>query len=498
MGANGAKRGRIAAGEADAEEISAGRDLPTADRDFHTCAALGFGATSAAAMDPILYVVLALLAIGGVFAWVVTSRRTALPQAEAPAALPPRRARGEPDGDTDAGDEAVEPDTVVGEDLREDEAAVAAPPVSSPVSPPASRPVAPAVVPPVVPVVPLPVDKPRVVAPAREAVPTEETRRYREGLAKTRGGFVTKLARLFRGKPKVDADLRDRVEEVLFTADIGTTAATKLLERVTETLDRRQVADADAVWAVIREECLRILDIHAPAPTYDVTPKPYVLLAIGVNGVGKTTTLGKLAARHVAAGRKVLLVAGDTFRAAAVEQLDVWARRVGCDLHKGAAKADPSSVIYEGIARGRREGFDVVLCDTAGRLHTKKELMDELAKVGRAAGKALAAGGAAPPSPSPTDRPDGGAHDIFLVLDATIGQNALAQAQMFKETMRFTGLVVTKLDGTAKGGVVLGICDELQIPIRYVGIGEGVDDLREFSAEAFTDALLDPGAAQPS
>jgi fused signal recognition particle receptor len=448
-------------------------------------------------MDPILYVVLALVAIGGVIAWVVTSRRGALPPAAEPAQLPPVRARGEPDGDTDAGDE-LEPDTIVGEDLaeavaepvaselqREPEAgAEAAPrPSRARTFTPPPRPGAqaqPAVT------VPLPIEKPRA-ATAKDLAraPADDAARFREGLAKTRGGFVDKLARLFRGKPKVDAALRDKVEEVLFTADIGTTTANKLLERVTETLDKKEVADPDAVWAVIRQACLEILAIDAPPPRYDVTPGPYVLLAIGVNGVGKTTTLGKLAARHVAEGRKVLLVAGDTFRAAAVEQLDVWARRVGCELHKGAPKADPSSVIYEGIARGRREGFDVVLCDTAGRLHTKKELMDELAKVGRAAGKALAAG------TGQAAAPEAGAHDIFLVLDATIGQNALAQAQMFKETMRFTGLVVTKLDGTAKGGVVLGICDELRIPIRYVGIGEGIGDLREFSPEAFTTALLD-------
>ncbi|MCA9701089.1 MAG: signal recognition particle-docking protein FtsY, partial [Myxococcales bacterium] len=202
---------------------------------------------------------------------------------------------------------------------------------------------------------------------------------------------------------------------------------------------------------------------------------------IGVNGVGKTTTLGKLAARHVEAGRKTLLVAGDTFRAAAGEQLEVWARRVGCDIHMGKEGADPSSVIFDGILHGRAEGYDVVLCDTAGRLHTRKELMDELGKMGRAASKALS-----------KNRGEVDPHDVFLVLDATIGQNALAQAQMFKETMSFSGLVLTKLDGTAKGGVVLGIVDELRVPIRYIGIGERVDDLRRFDPEAFCDVLFEP------
>jgi fused signal recognition particle receptor len=204
---------------------------------------------------------------------------------------------------------------------------------------------------------------------------------------------------------------------------------------------------------------------------------------IGVNGVGKTTTIGKLAARHVEAGRKTLMVAGDTFRAAAGEQLEVWAQRVGCDIHLGKDGADPSSVLFDGISRGREQGYDVILCDTAGRLHTRKELMDELGKMGRAASKALSKG-----------RGEVEPHDTFLVLDATIGQNALAQAQLFKETMNFTGLVLTKLDGTAKGGVVLGVVAELGVPIRYIGIGEAVDDLRRFDPEAFCDVLFKPDA----
>lgn len=319
-------------------------------------------------------------------------------------------------------------------------------------------------------------------APPSAKQPVDERAKMRAGLARTRKGFVARLARLFRGKPKVDDDLRDEVEEILFTADIGPATAEKLLERVTEELDKREVADPDAVWAVIRSAMLEILEIpHEPAKV-PADPLPYVLLAIGVNGVGKTTTLGKLAAMHVAEGRKVLLVAGDTFRAAAAEQLGVWARKVGCDLHAGNEGADPASVVFDGILRGRKEGYDVVLCDTAGRLHTRKELMEELGKVGRAATKALAKG-----------REDGapeGPHDIFLVLDATIGQNALAQAKLFRETLPFTGIVVTKLDGTAKGGVVLGICDEMKIPVRYVGVGEEVDDLRPFDPVAFVDALV--------
>ncbi|MBX7082860.1 MAG: signal recognition particle-docking protein FtsY [Nannocystaceae bacterium] len=307
--------------------------------------------------------------------------------------------------------------------------------------------------------------------------------RIRAGLAKTRGGFVSKLARLLLGKPKVDRDLRDAIEEVLFTADIGTHVAQSLMDRVGEALDRREIADADAVWSALEQAALELLSTPAPPPS--PAPPPYVLLMIGVNGVGKTTTLGKLAARHVAQGRKVLLVAGDTFRAGAVAQLDVWAQRVGCDIHMADDKADPSSVVFDGILRGRREGHDVVLCDTAGRLHTRKELMDELGKVRRAAAKAIAH-----ERPAAEREAIVGPHDTWLVLDATIGQNALAQAKLFKETTDFTGLVVTKLDGTAKGGVVLGVCDELRVPIRYVGVGEGVDDLRPFEPADFVAALF--------
>lgn len=335
---------------------------------------------------------------------------------------------------------------------------------------------------------PLPVERPKATGVSeadRHAAREQDRERIRKGLGKTRGGFVARLAKIFRGKPKVGTELKDAIEEVLFTADIGTTTAEALMRKVSDELDRREVTDANAVWAVIEQSALELLRKSPPPPPASAVDGPYVLLMIGVNGVGKTTTLGKLAAHHERAGKRVLLVAGDTFRAGAVDQLDVWARRVGCAIHMGDEKADPSSVIYDGILRGRREGFDVVLCDTAGRLHTKKELMDELAKVRRAATKAIAH------DRSPAEREAiTGPHDTWLVLDATIGQNALAQAKLFKETTDFTGLVITKLDGTAKGGVVLGVCDELGVPIRYVGIGEGIDDLRPFDPEDFVAALF--------
>lgn len=338
--------------------------------------------------------------------------------------------------------------------------------------------------------VPLPVDKP--VDPAlaarraeEEAQRADQRERYNRGLARTRGGFVTKLARLFRSKPRISDDLIEELEMVLFTADIGTKTAQNLLERVTRELRKQQIADIDAVWGVIRAAVLEILNIEITP--LDLTPAhpPYVLLMIGVNGVGKTTTLGKMAARYTNEGHKVLLVAGDTYRAAAGEQLEVWARRVGCGIYLGKEGSDPSSVIFDGIVHGHNEGYGVVLCDTAGRLHTKKELMSELGKIRRTCAKARqkASPGVAPEAIS-------GPHDTFLALDATIGQNALSQAILFKETMDFTGIVMTKLDGTAKGGVLLGVVDELKVPVRFIGIGEGIDDLRDFEAEPFCDALL--------
>lgn len=309
--------------------------------------------------------------------------------------------------------------------------------------------------------------------------PASNAERYRAGLGATRQGFIARLDRLLRGAPKVDASLHDEIEALLFTADIGAGTAQKMLDTVTESLRRDELTDADKVWARLREEAREIVQVPAPPLDFAVDPRPYVLLAVGVNGVGKTTTLAKLAARHKEAGRKVLLVAGDTFRAAACEQLQSWGDRLDVPVHAGAEKADPAGVIFDGIRRGKNEGFDVVLCDTAGRLHTRKELMAELEKIHRSAAKALS-----------TEGQTQQAHDTFLVLDATIGQNAVNQAHLFKEATQCTGIVVTKLDGTAKGGVVLGICDQLQIPIRYLGVGEQVDDLRDFDPDLFVDTLF--------
>jgi fused signal recognition particle receptor len=306
--------------------------------------------------------------------------------------------------------------------------------------------------------------------PGRRRPPAE----LRAGLAKTRGGFVAKIGRIFAGKKTIDAATMAELEEVLLTADIGGRTSLKMFEAVKKDLSRDELADPETVWAHIREQSLKILDVGAP-PLDLERARPLVLLMIGVNGVGKTTTIGKLASKYTALGKKVLLAAGDTFRAAATEQLEIWGQRTGCPVVKGKEGGDPSSVIFDAIRRGQAEGFDIVIADTAGRLHTKIDLMDELQKVRRVAQKAM----------------DGAPHETFLVVDSTTGQNAIAQAQTFQQAMTLTGIILTKLDGTAKGGVILGICDELKVPVRYIGVGEKVSDLREFDAAEFAQALFD-------
>ncbi|HVK76721.1 MAG TPA: signal recognition particle-docking protein FtsY [Kofleriaceae bacterium] len=296
---------------------------------------------------------------------------------------------------------------------------------------------------------------------------------FKAGLTKTRGGFVAKLGKIF-GKKQIDEDVLPQLEEVLFTADIGPRAADRIFDSVKKGLTKDELTDASKIWAKIRQTSGQILDVGAPAIDW-TAKKPFVLLVLGVNGVGKTTTIGKLAAKLSREGKKVLLAAGDTFRAAATEQLEVWGQRAEVPVVKGKAGGDPSSVIFEAVKRGVDEQFDIVICDTAGRLHTKTDLMDELKKVGRVIDKAM----------------PGAPHETWMVLDATTGQNAIGQAKTFKEAMKITGIVITKLDGSSKGGVILGICDELKVPVRFVGIGEKIDDLRPFDAAAFVEALYE-------
>ncbi len=311
------------------------------------------------------------------------------------------------------------------------------------------------------------------VAPEAPVAPTEEEIAVlKKGLASTRGGFISRLAKVFGGKKEIDPDLLDEIEEVLITADIGVGTSQKILAQLRERMGRKELGDEDKVWEAIREEARAILADSGGGVV--LGKKPTVILVVGVNGVGKTTTIGKLASRLTEEGKRVVLAAGDTFRAAAVLQLEVWGRRVGCPVVKGKDRADPASVVFDAIKRGEEEGADVVIADTAGRLHTKTNLMEELKKVARTCDKALG-------------RP---ADEILLVLDSTNGQNAIQQAQMFKEALAVTGIVLTKLDGTAKGGVILGIVDEHGLPVRYIGIGERVEDLREFEVTSFVEALF--------
>jgi fused signal recognition particle receptor len=279
--------------------------------------------------------------------------------------------------------------------------------------------------------------------PVVEAKPKGKA--LKEGLEKTRHGFVARIGELI-GKKQIDQALVGELEEILFTADIGAKTAHKLFESVKGSLSRNELKDADAVWAVIRRESEAILErAQEKAGPLDLgRANPFVVLTIGVNGVGKTTTIGKLAQKWSGEGKKVLLAAGDTFRAAATEQLEIWGQRAGVPVVKGKEGGDPSAVIFDAVKKAQSEGYDLVICDTAGRLHTKENLMAELEKVRRVMKKAM------PDAP----------HETFLVLDSTNGQNAIAQAATFKAAMDITGIVLTKLDGTAKGGVILGICDE--------------------------------------
>lgn len=306
---------------------------------------------------------------------------------------------------------------------------------------------------------------------------------WEAGLGKTREeGFVGRLAGLFRSR-ELDSGLMEEVEEVLLTADIGSATANRLIERVNGILSGGEKANADRVWGALREEATAILDLGVTGQSNAEPPEgPRVVMLLGVNGSGKTTTIGKLAHRLREDGRNITLIAGDTFRAAAAEQLEQWGRRVGAPVTRGKEGADPASVVFDGLKAAAEEGVQDVLVDTAGRLHTQVNLMEELKKVRRVMGKAV----------------PGAPHEVWLVVDATTGQNAIQQARVFHEATQVTGIVLTKLDGTAKGGVVLGVCDILGLPVRYVGIGERVEDLRPFDPAAFVDALFGMGPGSGS
>ncbi|MGE0327284.1 MAG: signal recognition particle-docking protein FtsY [Polyangiaceae bacterium] len=297
----------------------------------------------------------------------------------------------------------------------------------------------------------------------------------RKGLAKSREseGFFGRLKSLVTGRKEIDASIAEEIEEILLSSDVGVKTTEALLERIKEGLSKGDLKDPEAVWDALRAEALQILAAGDPG-AFKMTGAPTVVLMVGVNGAGKTTTIGKLATRLSAEGKTCVLAAGDTFRAAAVQQLIVWGQRVGCEVVRGKDGADPGSVIFDAVEKAKELGADIVLADTAGRLHTKTNLMVEMKKIAKTAAKAL----------------EGAPHEVLLVLDSTNGQNALAQAKEFKEALDLTGLVLTKLDGTAKGGMILGICDELKLPVRFVGLGERPDDLHDFVPADFVEALL--------
>ena len=296
--------------------------------------------------------------------------------------------------------------------------------------------------------------------------------RLRQGLSKTNTGLFGKLEGIL-SKKEIDMDLWDEFEESLISSDIGVSTTMKLREKIESSLSKRSLTDPSEIKSSLKEEILQILK-NAEGEVTKIDHKPTVMIVAGVNGVGKTTTIGKLANRFINDGHKVLVAAGDTFRAAAIEQLEVWSNRVGSDFIKGSPGADPSAVAFDALSASKARGIDLLIIDTAGRLHTKTNLMDELIKIKRVLGREM------------EDSP----HEVLMVLDATTGQNALQQAKTFNEAIDITGIVLTKLDGTAKGGVIIAIADELNIPVKYIGIGESLDDLREFNAEEFVEALF--------
>jgi len=302
--------------------------------------------------------------------------------------------------------------------------------------------------------------------------------RLEEGLEKTRTDFFGKLARAVAGKDTVDEEVLDNLEEVLVTSDVGVKTTLEVIRRLEARVARDRYVSTGELQGMIREEIADLLLQNAPERPADfdapLPSRPHVVMVVGVNGVGKTTSIGKMAHRYKGAGRSVLLGAGDTFRAAAIEQLDVWAQRADVPIIKQHHGADPAAVAFDTLAAATKRDADVVLIDTAGRLHTKGGLMDELSKVKRVMDRQVA----------------GAPHEVLLVLDASTGQNAIRQAEEFTKSVDVTGLVLTKLDGTAKGGIVIGISHEFGIPVKYIGVGEGIEDLQVFDRQAFVAALF--------
>lgn len=296
--------------------------------------------------------------------------------------------------------------------------------------------------------------------------------KLREGLGKTKQTLNEKINDVFANFRKVDEDLLDELEEALIMSDIGIETSTKIINELRIRIKKENIQDEEAVRRVLKEEMIKLLDVGDTA--LDLATVPSVILVVGVNGVGKTTSIGKIANNLKKSGKEVVIAAADTFRAAAVEQIEIWAQRTDCELVKKPEGSDPASVVFDAIQVAKEQQADVLICDTAGRLHNKKNLMDELAKINKVINREL---------------PDS-SKEVLLVLDGTTGQNAIMQVKAFKETTDITGIVLTKLDGTAKGGVVVGIVAENKIPVKFIGVGEGVDDMEKFNAEDFVSAII--------
>ncbi len=296
--------------------------------------------------------------------------------------------------------------------------------------------------------------------------------KLKQGLGKTKSSFDEKINNAFSVFRKVDEELLEELEEILIMSDIGLDTSVNIISKLRDRIKKENIKEPEDVKQALREEMKYILDSVDNSLKLD--SKPSVILVVGVNGVGKTTSIGKIANRLKKEGKQIVIAAADTFRAAAVEQLDIWANRAGCDIVKKEEGIDPASVVYDAIKITKEKNADVLICDTAGRLHNKKYLMDELEKINRVIDKEL-------PEAS---------KEVLLVLDATTGQNAISQVKAFKETTEVTGLVLTKLDGTAKGGVVIGIVDENKIPVKFIGVGEQIEDMEIFNSEDFINAIL--------
>ncbi len=299
--------------------------------------------------------------------------------------------------------------------------------------------------------------------------------RLKRGLGKTRSNFTDGLADLVLGKKEIDDELLEELETQLLMADVGVEATQQIINNLTDKVSRKELGDSDALYSALKQELRGLLGDNRPLKIDNAIHTPYVILMVGINGAGKTTTIGKLAKRLQLEGKSVMLAAGDTFRAAAVEQLQEWGRRNEIPVIAQHSGADSASVIYDAVEAAKSRGVDVLIADTAGRLHTQSNLMDELKKVKRVMGKL----------------DDTAPHEVMLVVDGGTGQNALQQAEQFDQTVGLTGITVSKLDGTAKGGVIFAIAKKFGFPIRFIGVGEGIDDLREFDADDYVNALLD-------